>query len=63
MVSYGSSKGGKSTALANYFKNPDFRVMDRVLPTNIYIISPTLSLDSTMIDLIEFLQERGFDPE
>jgi hypothetical protein len=62
-LSFGSSRGGKSTAIKKLFMDPKFRIMERVDPEDIYIVSPTVKLDNTIRELIDFLAEKGFNEE
>ena len=38
--------------------NPAYKILDRLLGSDIYIISPTWQLDSTMKTLIKYLIEK-----
>jgi len=62
-LSFGSSRGGKTTAIRNLFTDPRFKILDRVNPSDIYIISPTVKLDSSIRELIDFLIGKGFNEE
>jgi hypothetical protein len=36
-------------------ENPAYKILDRLAPENVYIISPTAKLDQTMAKLIKML--------
>ena len=46
-IIFASSRGGKTTSIFNLFKDKRFKILDRILPQHIYIISPTLDIDKT----------------
>ena len=59
LVSYGSSRGGKSTKILQLFKDARYGLLERIQPKNIYVISPTQCFDNTMKDLKLYLLERA----
>ena len=47
-LTLGGSRAGKTYSLLEILKDPSYKILERVLPEDIYIISPTLKLDKTM---------------
>jgi len=49
LLSIGNSRGGKTYSCMKILENDSYRILERLLPENIYIISPTVKLDKTML--------------
>ena len=49
LLSIGNSRGGKTYSCMKILENDKYRILERLLPENIYIISPTVKLDKTML--------------
>lgn len=63
-LSLANSRGGKTYSLFQILKNDVYKILDRVFPYHIYIISPTWKLDKTMKELVKFLVNKvGFSPD
>lgn len=62
-LSLANSRGGKTFSLFQILKDDAYKILERVFPQHIFIISPTWKLDKTMRALVKYLVNKvGFDP-